>query len=285
MDEETGEKTGQDTVVERDVTVVTPDGPMRCREAGPPGRARGAVVVIMEGYGLNDYVEDVVRRLAREGYHALAPNLFHRSGNVYVSYEDVHLVVDRDTGAETTTTGPAAMSQLLSKIPGDAGLMSDVDAALGHLRAVGFSDERIGIMGFCFGGRIAFLAALERHLGGAVSFYGDVGNRGRAPAANVSGDTPGGDPLGQFPSLISRAPSLRTPYCGLFGEEDPYTPAEEIEELRSSLVDATVESEVVEYAGVGHAFHNEWRPSSYHPEQAAQAWARMLTWFDRTLAG
>jgi carboxymethylenebutenolidase len=231
----------------RDVT--TADGPMRLYEAVPDG-ATSAVVVIQEAFGVNDHIEDVTRRFASAGYHAVAPDLFHRAGGGTAAYGDWNAVME-----------------LFGSVDGDAHVLTDVVAALDHLRAEGFTDEHIGIVGFCFGGRISFLAALEQALGAAVGFYGGGIVSARFP---------------QFPPLVDRAAALRTPWLGLFGDEDASIPVEDVETLRAALEAAPVDTEIVRYADAKHGFHCDIR-DDYHADAAADAWQRTLDWFARRL--
>src|SRR6187551_100315 len=107
-------------------TLDTPDGPMRLYEAVPDD-ARAAVVVVQEAFGVNAYIEDVTRRFADAGYHAVAPDFFHRAGGGTADYGDWDAVLE-----------------LFGSVSGDAAVLADVDAALVHLRAAGFTDDRIG---------------------------------------------------------------------------------------------------------------------------------------------
>src|ERR1700692_818525 len=140
---------------ESDISLETADGPMRLYEAKPEGDDRGAIVVIQEAFGVNPHIEDVTRRAAAAGYHAVAPDLFHRSGpGSVVEYGNFEKVME-----------------YFKDVANDDAVLADVDAALAHLRAAGHADTRIGIVGFCFGGRVSFLVALRRALGAAVGFY------------------------------------------------------------------------------------------------------------------
>lgn len=230
-----------------DQQVDTADGPMRLYEAKPPGEARGALVVIQEAFGVNPHIEDVTRRAAAAGYHAVAPDLFHRSGpGAVVEYGNFEKVME-----------------YFKDVSGDDAVLTDVDAALAHLRAAGHADSNIGIVGFCFGGRVSFLVALRRALGAAVGFYGGGIVTGRFP---------------QFPPLIDDAASLPTPWLGLFGDQDASIPVEDVEQLREALRAAKVDTEIVRYPDAGHGFHCDLR-SDYRPDDAADAWRRALDWF------
>src|ERR1700704_637334 len=114
-----------------DITLQTSDGPMECFEARPDGEARRAVVVIQEAFGVNEHIREVTTRFAEQGYHAVAPALFHRAGGGTAPYDDFSKVMPLLEGVT------------------DEGILVDVDAALAHLRHEGFTDDRIGIVGFC----------------------------------------------------------------------------------------------------------------------------------------
>ena len=229
-----------------DQKLATADGSMRCYEAIPDSDPLGAVVVIQEAFGVNAHIEDVTRRVAAAGYHAVAPDMFHRTGGVVVDYGDFGAVIEHFIG-----------------IGDDDAIMADVDAALGYLRGLGFADGQIGIVGFCFGGRVTFLVASQRALGAAAGFYGGGIVTARFP---------------QFPALVDRAPTLATPWLGLFGDRDESIPVDDVEQLRNALTPASVDTEVVRYADAEHGFNCDARPS-YNAAAAADAWSRTLDWF------
>ena len=231
------------------VTVDSAGQPMKLHDAEPAGDARGAVIVIQEAFGVNGHIEDICRCLADEGYRAVAPHLFHRTGDAVIGYDNMADVM-------------AHLGELTAE-----GIAADVDATLDHLRDNGFDDDQIGIVGFCMGGSVVVFVA-ERHvLGGAVTFYG------------------GGVTAGRFgmPPLAELAPSLETPWLGLFGEEDQGIPLDQVEALRAAAATSAVPTEVVIYPGAGHGFHCDAR-DSYHEASAKDAWQRMLAWFDTHLA-
>lgn len=235
-----------------DHTRMTSDGPMRIYEATPDGAAKGALIVVMEAFGVNDHIEDVTRRAAAAGYHAVAPDFFHRAGGGTAAYDDFGTVMAKFAGMT------------------DEAILVDVDAALDHLREAGFADDKIAITGFCFGGRVTFLAAARRTLGAAVTFYG---------GGIVSA---GGLP---FPSLVEEAATLKTPWLGLFGDLDKGIPVEDVELLRDALEAAKpVDFDIVRYADADHGFHCEGRPAVYNEAAAADGWARAIAWIDSHLA-
>jgi carboxymethylenebutenolidase len=227
------------------ITIDTADGPMRAYEAVPDD-ARAAIVVIQEAFGVNGHIEDVTRRFADTGYRAVAPDLFHRGGGGTADYGDFETVI-----------------KLFGSVSGDDQVLTDIEATLAHLRDAGFDDAHVGIVGFCFGGRVTFLVALEHTLGAAVGFYGGGIVTGRFP---------------QFPPLVERTGGLRTPWLGLFGDQDQSIPVDDVETLRRALDAAEVDTEIVRYATAGHGFHCDVR-ADYDTDAALDAWRRTLDWF------
>ncbi|HVC70511.1 MAG TPA: dienelactone hydrolase family protein [Acidimicrobiales bacterium] len=232
------------------VTVTTTDGAMALYDAEPPGSPQGAVVVLQEAFGVNDHIEEVTRRFAGEGYRAVAPHLFHRSGDPVLDYGNFEKIMPH--------------MQALT----EAGLLADLDASLGYLADAGFAAPRVGVVGFCMGGTVVFLAAVRRALGAAVTFYG------------------GGVAEGRFgmPSLVELAPTLKTPWLGLFGDRDQGIPVDQVEALRRVTATAPVSTEIVRYPEAGHGFHCDARTDSYHQASAEDGWGRTLDWFERYLA-
>jgi carboxymethylenebutenolidase len=231
------------------VELSTADGPMEVFEAQPDGDTRGAVIVIQEAFGVNDHIEDVARRFADAGYHAVAPTLFHRAGGGHVGYDEFDKLMPKFEGLD------------------DDAVLVDVDATIEHLHDAGFADSSIGIVGFCFGGRVTFLVAARRALGAGVGFYGGgITHNSRGMAG----------------SLAHEAGSLRTPWLGLFGDRDAMIPVDGVEDLREALASSSVRTEVVRYADAGHGFHCDQR-EDYHEESARDGWNRALAWFDEHL--
>jgi carboxymethylenebutenolidase len=216
----------------------------------PAGTPKGGVVVVQEAFGVNDHIEDVARRFAAEGWLAVAPHLFHRSGDPKLGYGDMSQVMPH-------------MQALTAE-----GVLADVDAAIDHLTGAGIPPGRIGIVGFCMGGTVALVTAARRDLGAAVSFYGGGVTEGRFG----------------FGPLVEEATGLRAPWLGLYGDLDQGIPVEGVEQLRAAAASSGQETELVRYPEAGHGFHCDQR-DSYEPKSAQDAWARTLAWFDRHLAG
>lgn len=235
----------------RTVEVATPDGPMPLFEA-VPDEPRAAVVVIQEVFGVTDHIEDVTRRAADAGFYAVAPHLFHRTGSPKLPYDDFQQVIPH-------------MAKLT-----DDGIVADVDAVISHLNEAGWGTPRVGLVGFCFGGRISFLVATARPLGAVVGFYGGGIVTARFP---------------QFPSLIEPAADLKAPWLGLFGSEDQSIPLADVERVRTELdANTPVAHEVVVYEGAGHGFHCDARPDHFDEAASKEAWAKTLDWFETHLA-
>jgi carboxymethylenebutenolidase len=217
-------------------------------DVAPDGEALGAVVVVQEAFGVNDHIEDVARRFADAGFRAVAPHLFHRTGDPRLAYEPF-------------TAAMPHMRALTAE-----GLGGDLDATLQHLHAVGFDDAQIGFVGFCMGGTVALIAAATRPVGAAVTFYGSGILEGRFGA----------------PPLVELAPTLRAPWLGLYGDEDHGIPIEQVEALGEAAATAAVPTEVIRYPGAGHGFHCDARPA-YHEPAAVDAWARCVAWLTEHL--
>lgn len=201
------------------------------------------VIIIHDVRGLSDHYRDITRRLANEGFFALALDLYSREGAPELP----------DTDAVF-----AWMRQL-----SDGRVLADIDGAV---RFLGTRPEvrsrSIGITGFCMGGRYAFMAACTvPNLAACVSFYGML----RAPD--------------KAENPLTVAPDLSCPYLGLFGEQDGLIPRADIKELEGILRrnDKTFQTKI--YQGAGHAFFNDQRPDAYRPEAAKDAWAKAVSFF------
>jgi carboxymethylenebutenolidase len=232
----------------RTLLIESTGGPLPLFDSEGPPDAASAVIVFQEAFGVNPHIEDVTQRFAGAGYRAVAPHLFHRSGDPVIDYSKVELVMPH--------------MELLT----EEGLLSDLDATLDYLAALGFGQAHVGVVGFCMGGSVTFLAAARRTLGAAVTFYG------------------GGVKEGRFgmPALVELAPELKTPWLGLFGDLDQGIPVADVELLRIEAAKSDVPAEIVRYREADHGFHCDARPS-YHAPSAADAWDRTLRWFETRL--
>jgi len=232
------------------IIIETVDGAMPAHVASPDGSPRGGILVVQEAFGVTAHIEGIADRLADAGWYAIAPAFFHRQGSPVLAYDDFESVMP-------------IMGELSAQ-----GLAVDVAAAFDHLEHTGFARSQIGVVGFCMGGSVTFFAATSRAIGAAVTFYG------------------GGVDQGRFglPSLVELAPSLKTPWLGLYGDLDKGIPIEQVERLRGAVSRASVVAEIVRYPDADHGFNCNDRPAVFHPTAAADAWQRTLAWFDAHLA-
>jgi carboxymethylenebutenolidase len=230
------------------VEIQVADATMKLYDAEPDGSARGAIIVLQEAFGVNSHIEDICRRFAAVGYRAVAPHLFHRTGDPVLDYEDMQSVVGQIMKLRATD------------------ISADVDATVDYLASAGFSAGNTGIIGFCMGGSISFLEATRTHFGAALSFYG------------------GGISEGRFgiPPLVDLAPGLLCPWIGLFGDQDETIRVDHVEALRSAVAKATVKTEIVRYPDADHGFHCDAR-YSFHEASSKDAWERSLAWLDTNL--
>ena len=205
------------------------------------------ILVIQEIFGVHEHIRDVCRRLAKQGYMAIAPELYARQGSV----------------AEMTNVQDI-IAKVVSKVP-DAQVMSDLDATVAYAKSSGRGDTaKLGITGFCWGGRITWLfAAHSAQLKAGVAWYGKL-------VGDSSANTP------RHP--VDIAAELKAPVLGLYGAADQGIPVETIDRVRAACKAAGKQCEFVVYPDTPHAFNADYRPS-YRPEAAKDGWARMLAWF------
>lgn len=235
--------------------VAVADGNLPVFVARPSGSGQHpAIIVVMEAFGLNGHIKKVTERIAREGCVAVAPDMYHRSGqNLDVGYDNL----------------PEAI-RLMTSLR-DEEIVSDMKALTDHLQAQAFvRGDRIGITGFCMGGRISFLTACRNPaIKAAVPFYG--GGIAGAPASEKAPKAP-----------LDYADQLQAPMLLFFGEKDPFIPLEEVERIKQRLAELKKEAETVVYPDAPHGFFCDER-DSYRPDAARDAWDRMGRFFDRLL--
>jgi len=203
------------------------------------------VVVIQEIFGVHEYIKDVCRRLARLGYYAIAGEMYARQG-------DVSKLTDINT----------IIGTVVSKVPDDQ-VNADLDSLVEFAHAGGNADTtRLGVTGFCWGGRATWLyAAHNPAVKAAVAWYGLLAPPMWNPKAV---------------SVLHEAPKLKAPVLGLFGEKDGFISSADIATLKTKLRGGA--SEVVVYPGVQHGFHADYRPS-YDRAAAEDGWRRLQDWF------
>jgi carboxymethylenebutenolidase len=218
--------------------------------AAPAGKTGLPVVlVIQEIFGVHEYIADTARRFAKAGYLAIAPSLYARQGDA-TQYSDISKL----------------MAELVSKVP-DAQVMADLDAAVQWAGANGGDTSKVGITGFCWGGRITWLySAHSPNVKAGVAWYGRL--------------------VGASTELTPRHPvdvaaRLNGPVLGLYGAADTGIPLDTVDKMKAALAAgnaAAKASEFVVYPDAPHAFHADYRPS-YRQGPAEDGWKRALAWF------
>jgi carboxymethylenebutenolidase len=206
------------------------------------------VLVVEEIFGVHEHIKDVCRRFAKAGYLAVAPELFARQGDV------------------SKLTKIEEILPIVQKAP-DAQVMSDLDATVAWAKKSGKGDTaKLGITGFCWGGRIVWLyAAHSKDLKAGVAWYGRL--------------------VGAADELHPKHPTdlagdLKAPVLGLYGGKDQGIPQDTVEKMKKALADAKKPSEIVVYPDAQHGFHADYRPS-YNKEAAEDGWKRLLAWFKK----
>jgi len=232
-----------------EVKIPVSDGEIPAYRAMPAtGGPFPVVLVVQEIFGVHEHIKDLCRRFAREGYCAIAPELYARQGDVskLTDYKEI-------------------FAQVVSKVP-DAQVMSDLDAAVAWAAKSGGDTARVAVTGFCWGGRITWLyAAHNPTLKAGVAWYGRL--------------------AGQATELQPKYPlelvdDLKAPVLGLYGGKDQGIPLEDVEKMRAALAAAKQPSEIVVFPEAPHGFNADYRPS-YREAEAKDGWARCLAWFRR----
>lgn len=204
------------------------------------------VLVVQEIFGVHEHIKDICRRFARLGYLAIAPELYARQGDV-ANLESIDDILP-----------------IVAKVP-DAQVMSDLDACVEYARKSGKGDvAKLGITGFCWGGRIVWLYAAHSPLVKAgVAWYG-----------RLTGEA--GELTPRHP--IDVAAELKAPVLGLYAGNDKGIPLESVERMRKALEAAGTDSEIIVYPQAQHGFHADYRPM-YKEDDAKDGWQQLLAWF------
>ncbi len=243
-------KTDAQGLVVGEVTIPVGDFKMPAYRAAPAGRPHAPVVlVVSEIFGVHEYIADVARRFAKAGYFAIAPELFVRQGDAS-SYGEIGKLI----------------AEVIAKVP-DGQVMADMDACLAWAQGQGADASRVGVTGFCWGGRITWLySAHQSAVKAGVAWYGRL-------AGATSPLTP------KHP--VDVAAALKAPVLGLYGEKDTGIPLDTVEQMKVALAAgsaAAKKSEFVVYPDAPHAFHADYRPS-FRKAAADDGWQRALAWF------
>jgi carboxymethylenebutenolidase len=244
-------RTDADGLTAGDAKVKVADGEMPIYYARPANAQNPPVILVaMEIFGLHEYIKDVTRRLAKLGALAVAPDYYFRTG------EDL-----------TKITEIPKLMPLVNKKP-DTELFSDLDATVAWAKSQGGDTNRLGIIGFCRGGRTVWeYAAHNNGLKAAVAFYGSL----------VDPDTQ----KSIWPkNPIERAPEMKAPVLGLYGEADQGIPLSQVDALKAALQGAGKTFEIKVYPAAPHGFHADYR-ASYRKEAAEDAWKEMTAWLKK----
>jgi carboxymethylenebutenolidase len=240
-------KTDTNGLTAGDAKIKVADGDMPGYFARPNGVSNPPVVLVaMEIFGLHEYIKDVTRRLAKLGAFAVAPDYYFRKG------------VDL-----TTITDMAQLMPLVNSKP-DAELLSDLDSTVAWAKSQGGDTGRLGIVGFCRGGRTVWeYAAHSGALKAGVAFYGSLVD----PANPAWPKSP-----------LQLVPEMKAPVLGMYGEADAGIPVAQVEQMKAALAAAGKTAEFKIYPNAPHGFHADYR-ASYRKEAAEDAWNQMQTWF------
>jgi len=239
--------TSADGLTAGEVKIPVKDGSIPAYRAMPAGAHDAPLIlVIHEIFGVHEHIKDICRRLAKLGAMAVAPELFARQGDVS-KLSDVREIMDK----------------IVSKVP-DAQVMHDLDATIAWARSNGAHPSKLGITGFCWGGRIVWLYCA----------YNPAVKAGAAWYGRLRGDYDELHPV----HPIDVAPELKVPVVGLYGGNDPSIPLADVEEMRNRLQYSGSHSFIRIFPPASHAFFADYR-SSYDKKSAEAAWQQMLEWF------
>jgi carboxymethylenebutenolidase len=231
-----------------EVKIPVKDGEIPAYRAMPAkGESFPTVLVVQEVFGVHEHIKDICRRLGKLGYLAVAPELYARQGDVS-GLSDFQEIL-----------------KIVSKVP-DAQVMSDLDAAAAWAKKSKGDTTKLGITGFCWGGRIVWLyAAHNPDLKAGVAWYGRL----TSPATDLQPKHP-----------LDLVADLKAPVLGLYGGADQGIPNETVEKMKKALADAKKPCEIVLYPDTPHGFHADYRPS-YREKEAQDGWKRLQEWFKK----
>jgi carboxymethylenebutenolidase len=244
-------KTDTNGLTVGDGKVKVAGGDMPVYFAKPANVANPPVILVsMEIFGLHEYIRDVTRRLGHLGALAIAPDYYFRSGTDLTKIEDIQKLLP-----------------IVNAKP-DKELFADLDAAVDWAKQQGGDTGRLGIMGFCRGGRTVWeYSAHNKDLKAGVAFYGTVVDPDAQKAIWPKSPT-------------ALAPEMKAPVLGLYGEADQGIPVAQVEAMKAALQAAGKTAEFKIYPGAPHGFHADYR-ASYRKEAAEDGWNQMTAWFKK----
>ncbi len=238
-------------LVAGEVKIPVKDGEIPAYRAMPAkGKNFPVALVVQEIFGVHEHIKDICRRFAKAGYLAIAPEMYARQGDV----------------------SKLQMNQIMpivAKVP-DEQVMSDLDASVAWAKKNNGNTAKLGITGFCWGGRIVWLyAAHNPGLKAGVAWYGRL----------VPPPPDRANPL-QPKHPVELAKDLKAPVLGLYGGKDTGIPLDTVEQMKKAIKDAGKPSEIIVYPEAQHGFHADYRPS-YKKDDAQDGWAKLLAWFKK----
>jgi carboxymethylenebutenolidase len=231
-----------------EVKIQVSDGEIPAYRAMPVGKTNLAtILVVQEIFGIHEWIKDVCRRFAKLGYIAVAPSLYARQGDA-TKYTDIKKLVE----------------EIVRKVP-DEQVMSDLDATAKWAAANGGNTDKLGVTGFCWGGRVTWLyTAHNPNIKAGVAWYGGLVGKGD-------------DPRPLQPAKL--ADKIKGRVLGLYAGLDKGIPAADVETMRAALKAAgDTKADIIVYPEAEHGFLADYRPS-YNEAAAKDAWAKALDWF------
>lgn len=230
-----------------EVMITTPDGQMPAYRAMPAGSKNAATVLVIEEiFGIHEHIKDICRRFAKLGYYAIAPELFARYGDA-TKYTDMQKL----------------MAEVIMKVDDDK-TRPDMDLAVAFAKSEGANIDKLGVTGFCWGGRQSWLyAAHNSNVKAACPWYGGI-----VP--------------GRFPAKINPidvADKIKGRVLAFYGGKDTGIPVADVDKMKAALRAAgDTKSDIIVYPEAQHGFHADYRPS-YDEASAKDAWSKLLAWF------
>lgn len=232
-----------------EVKIPTANGDIPAYRAMPAnGKNLATILVVQEIFGVHEHIKDVCRRFAKAGYLAIAPEMFFRQGDVSQLKDNKEI-----------------FAKVVNFVP-DAQVMSDLDAAAAWAAKNGGDGKRLGVTGFCWGGRITWLyTAHNKNVKAGVAWYGRL--------------------VGQASDMTPKHPidvvdQINAPVLGLYGGADAGIPNDTVDKMNAALKEKSKPSMIHLYPDTPHAFHADYRPS-YRKEQADDGWKRATEWFKK----
>ena len=246
-------KTDQVGLTAGEIKIPVADGEIPAYRAMPAkGKNFPVVLVVQEIFGVHEWIKDVTRRFAKLGYLAIAPELYARQGDV-----------------SKITDFSKIISEVVSKVP-DSQVMSDLDAAVAYAKKNKGNTKKIGVTGFCWGGRITWLyAAHNPKVDAGAAWYGRL----------VATEGQPKNPL-QPTMPVDIAATLKVPVLGLYGGKDKGIPLDTVEKMRTELAKGKSGSEIIVFPEADHGFLADYRPS-YNKAAGDDAWAKLQAWFKK----